>query len=70
MTVALGSADMLDRHPQHCHKLPAEASRPSGSSLDQIAAITMVTRAGATGVGVPDASQLLPAGRVHPVCMA
>ena len=49
--------------------MPAEASRPSGSSLDQIAAIIMVTRARATGVVVPDASQLLPAGRVHPVCI-
>ena len=67
---------MLDslRNPEHCHKLPAEAIRPSGSSLDQIAAITMMPRARATGpgVGVPDASQLLPAGpvTVHPVCMA
>ena len=30
----------------------------------------MVTRALATGGGVPDAGLLLPAGRVHPVCMA
>ncbi len=54
-------------HPEHCCKLQAEAIR--GCNLDQIAAIAMVTHARAIGGGVPDASLLLPAGRVHPVCM-
>ena len=55
-------------HPEHCCKLHADAVR--GCNLDQIAAITMLARAPATGGGVPDASLLLPAGRVHPGCMA
>ena len=55
-------------HPVHCCKLHADAVR--GYNLDQIAAITMLAHAPATGGGVPDASLLLPAGRVHPVCMA
>ena len=55
-------------HPEHCHKLHAEAIR--GCNLDQIAANTMVAHARACGVGVPDACLLLPAGRVHPACMA
>jgi hypothetical protein len=54
-------------HPEHCHKLHAEAIR--GCNLDQIAAITMVAHAPATGGDVPDASRLR-AGRVHPVCMS
>ena len=54
-------------HPEHCHKLHAEAIR--GCNLDQIAAITMLAHAPATGGGVPDVSLLLPAGCVHPVCM-
>jgi hypothetical protein len=54
--------------PEHCYKLQAESIR--GCSLDQIAAITMVAHARASGGGVPDASLLLPAGRVHHVCMA
>ena len=52
----------------NCCKLQAEAIR--GCNLVQIAAITMVAHAWASGGGVPDASLLLPAGRVHPVCMA
>jgi hypothetical protein len=55
-------------HPEHCYRLHAEAIR--GCNLDQIAAITMLAHVPATGGGVPDASLLLPAGRVHPVCMA
>ena len=55
-------------HPEHCHKLHAEAIR--GCNLDQIAAITMVAHTHASGGGVPDACLLLPAGRVHSVCMA
>ncbi len=54
-------------HPVHCCKLQAEAIR--GCNLDQIAAITMLAHTPATGGGVPDPSLLLPAGRVHPVCM-
>ena len=55
-------------HPEHSCKLQADAIR--GCNLGQIAAITMVAHAPATGGGVPDASLLLPAGRVHPVCMS
>ena len=55
-------------HPEHCYMLQAEAIR--GCNLDQIAAITRLAHAPATGGGVPDASLLLPAGRVHPLCMA
>ena len=55
-------------HPEHCHKLHAEAIR--GCNLVQVAAITMVTHERATGAGFPDASLLLPAGRGHPACMA
>jgi hypothetical protein len=54
--------------PEHCCKLQAEAIR--GCNLVQIAAITKVAHAWASGGGVPDACLLLPAGRVHPVCMA
>ena len=55
-------------YPEHCCKLQAEAIR--GCNLARIAVITMVAHAHATGGGVPDASLLLPAGRVHPVCLA
>ena len=55
-------------HPEHCCKLQTDAIR--GCNLAQIAAITMVAHAWASGGGVPDACLLLPAGRVHPVCMA
>ncbi len=54
-------------YPDNSYRLQADAIR--GCNLDQIAAITMVAHAHATGGGVPDASLLLPAGRVHPVCM-
>ncbi len=54
-------------HPEHCCKLHAEAIR--GCNLNQIAAITMLAHAPVTGGGVPDASLLLPAGRVYPVCV-
>ncbi len=40
--------------PDNCYRLHAEAIR--GCNLDQIAAITMVTHARATGGGVSDAS--------------
>ena len=55
-------------YPEHCCKLQAEAIR--GCNLVQIAAITMVAHAWASGGGVPDACLLLPAGRVHPACMS
>jgi hypothetical protein len=55
-------------HPEYYYKLHAEAVR--GCHLDQIAAITMLAHAPATGGGVPEASLLLPAGRVHPVCIS
>jgi hypothetical protein len=55
-------------YPEYCYRLHAEAVR--GCNLDQIAAITMLAHAPATGGGVPDASLLLPAGRVHPVCIS
>ena len=55
-------------YPGNCYKRQAEAVR--GGDLDQIAAITMATRTYATGGGFPDASLLLPAGRVHPVWIA
>ena len=55
-------------HPEHCYKLHAEAI--GGCNLDQIAAITVLAHAPATGGDVPDACLLLPAGRVHPLCMA
>ena len=54
-------------YPDNSYRLQADAIR--GCNLDQIAAITMVTHAHASGGGVPEASLLLPAGRVHPVCM-
>ena len=56
-------------HPEHCHKLHAEAIR--GCNLDQIAAITMGMHARASWGGFfLDVSLLLPAGGVHPVRMA
>ena len=55
-------------YPDNCYKRQAEAAR--GGDLDQIAAITMATRTYATGGGFPDARLLLPAGRVHPICIA
>ena len=55
-------------HPVHCCKLHADGVR--GCNLDQIAAITMVAHTHASGGGVADACLLLPAGRVHYVCMA
>ena len=55
-------------HLQHCYQLQAEAIRRC--KLDQIAAITVVAHARATGGGFPDASLLLSAERVHPVCIA
>jgi hypothetical protein len=54
-------------YPDNSYRLQADAIR--GCNLARIAAITMVTHARASGGGVPDASLLLPAGRVHPVCM-
>ncbi len=54
-------------HPEHFCKLHAEAVQ--GCNLNQIAAITMLAHAPATGGGAPDASLLLPAGGVHPVCI-
>ena len=54
--------------PDNSYRLQADAIR--GCILAQIAAITMVAHAWASGGGVPDACLLLPAGRVHPVCIA
>ena len=54
-------------YPDNSYRLQADAIR--GCNLARIAVITMVAHAPATGGGVPDASLLLPAGRVHPVCM-
>ena len=51
-----------------CYKLQAEAIR--GCNLNQIARLPWQRTHTATGGGVPDASLLLPAGRVHPVCLA
>ncbi len=56
------------KYQDDSYRLQADAIR--GCNLAQISAITVVTRARATGGGVPDACLLLPAGRVHPVCMA
>ena len=55
--------------PDNSYRLQADAVR--GCNLARIAVITVVTRthARATGGGVSDACLLLPAGRVHPVCM-
>ena len=55
-------------YPDNSYRLQADAIR--GCHLAQISAITVVTHAPATGGGVPDVSLLLPAGRVHPVCLA
>ena len=55
-------------YPDNCYRLQADAIR--GCNLAQIAVITMATHARASGGGVPDVSLLLPAGRVHPVCLA
>ena len=55
-------------YPDNSYRLQADAIR--GCNLARIAVITMVAHAPATGGGVPDASLLLPAGRVHPVCIA
>ena len=55
-------------YPDNSYRLQADAIR--GCNLGQIAAITMLAHTPATGGGVPDASLLLPAGRVHPVCLA
>jgi len=56
-------------YPDNCYKRQAEAVR--GGDLDQIAAITMATHAHRPpAAAFPDASLLLPAGRVHPVCIA
>ena len=55
-------------YPDNSYRLQADAIR--GCNLAQIAVITMVTHAHASGGGVPDVSLLLPAGRVHLVCMA
>ena len=54
-------------YPDNSYRLQADAIR--GCNLARIAVITMVAHAHATGGGVPDASLLLQAGRVHPVCM-
>ena len=51
--------------PDNSYRLQADAVR--GCNLARIAIITTVTHARASGGGVPDASLLLPAGRVHPV---
>ena len=53
--------------PDNSYRLQADAIR--GCNLDQIAAITMVTHAHASGGGVPDASLLLPACETS-ACMA
>ena len=56
-------------YPDNCYKRQAEAVR--GGDLDQIAAITKATHAHMPpAAAFPDASLLLPAGRVHHVCMA
>jgi hypothetical protein len=52
----------------NCCKRQAEAVR--GGDLDQIARLQGNARTYATGGGFPDARPLLPAGRVHPVCIA
>ena len=54
-------------YPDNSYRLQADAIR--GCNLAQISAITVVTHAPATGGGVPDVSLLLPAGRVHPICL-
>ena len=51
-------------HPNHCHKLQAEAIWWLLTSFRSV-----VAHAHASGGGVTDASLLLPAGGVHPVCM-
>ena len=56
------------KYQDNSYRLQADAIR--GCNLAQISAITVVTHARATGGGVPDVSLLLPAGRVHPVCLA
>ena len=57
------------KYQDDSYRLQADAIR--GCNLARIAVITVVTRthARATGGGVSDACLLLPAGRVHPVCM-
>ena len=55
-------------YPDDSYRLQADAIR--GCNLAQISAITVVTHARATGGGVPDVSLRLPAGRVHPICLA
>ncbi len=55
-------------HPEHCCKLHTDAIW--GCNLDQIATNAMVTHARAIGGGIPDASLLLPAGRVQLACIA
>ena len=54
-------------YPDNSYRLQADAIRVCNLALIEV--ITMVAHAHATGGGVPDASLLLPAGRVHPVCM-
>ena len=54
-------------YPDNSYRLQADAIW--GCNLARIAVITVVTHARASGGGVPDASLLLPAGRVHPVCI-
>ena len=50
-----------------CYKLQAEAIRGLQPRSDRT--IAMATHAHATGGGFPDARLLLPAGRVHLVCI-
>ena len=52
-------------HPNHGHKLQADAIWGLLTSFRSV-----VTHSRATGGGVPDVSLLLPAGRVHPICLA
>jgi hypothetical protein len=51
-------------HPNHSHKLQAEAIWGLLTSFRSV-----VSHARASGGGVPDASLLLPAGGVHTICL-
>ncbi len=55
-------------YPDNSYRLQADAIR--GCNLARTAVITMATHAHATGGGFPDARLLLPARRVHLVCIA
>jgi hypothetical protein len=73
------NARVLRRVTRQCDRVHAGCIRtittsctrkPSGAVTSFRSAITMVTHARATAGGDPDASLPLPAGRVHPVCIA